>query len=189
MYKFEEGVLLIAYNNPKLDYTKLACLAARAVKKHMRHNHVTLMTDQRSMDHLKEQMSEEMLNKTFDYFIVEDIEHERNTRSHRDSPWTEFVTQFNNKNKHTIYHRSPYKKTLMIDVDYFVGNDTLDIIFETDSDLAMYKDAVSVRNYKPRIWEQKLHPDGIDMWWSTVVYWNAESEAARLFFGIWEHVK
>ena len=53
----------------------------------------------------------------------------------------------------------------------------------------MYKDAVSVRNYKPRIWEQKLHPDGIDMWWSTVVYWRSDSEVARLFFGIWEHVK
>jgi hypothetical protein len=70
-----------------------------------------------------------------------------------------------------------------------VGNDSLDAVFDTDYELAMYKDAVSVRNYKPRIWEQKLHPDGIDMWWSTVVYWRNDSEVARLFFGVWEHVK
>ena len=187
--EFDSGVLLIAYNNPTLEYTKLACIAARAVKKYMKHTHVTLMTDLPSYKQLQSSMAPELIKLTFDNIIVEEIEHERNTRSHRDSPWTEFVTQFNNKNKHTIFHKSPYKKTLMIDVDYFIGNNTLDLIFETNSDLAMYKDAISVRNYEPRIWEQKLHPDGIDMWWSTVVYWNKESEAARLFFGIWEHVK
>lgn len=189
MYKFEKGILLIAYNNQKIEYTKLAALAARSVKKHMRTNHVTLMTDTPSYEQLSKSLSQEKIAMTFDHIIVEDLEHERNSRSHRDSPWTEFTTQFSNKNKHSIYHKSPYRKTLMIDVDYFIGNNSLDLIFETDSDLAMYKDAMSVRNYKPRIWEQKLHPDGIDMWWSTAVYWNADSEAAKLFFGIWQHVK
>lgn len=189
MYKFDSGVLLIAYNNAKLDYTKLACLAARSVKKNMQNNHVTLMTDVPSFEHLRTIMSEDRLSVTFDHIILEDIKHEHNTRTHRDSPWTEFSTQFSNKNKHSIYHKSPYRKTLMLDVDYFVGNNSLDLMFETNSDLAMYRDAMSVRNYKPRIWEQKLHPDGIDMWWSTAVYWNADSETSRLFFGLWEHVK
>lgn len=189
MYKFEKGILLIAYNNAKIDYAKLAWFAARSAKLHMQNNHVTLMTDKPTYDHLQKIFDEDSVKLGFDNIIVEDIEHERNTRTHRDSPWTEFNTQFSNKNKHTIFYRSPYKKTLMIDVDYFIGNNILDTIFETDSGLALYRDAVSVRNYKPRIWEQKLHPDGIDMWWSTVVYWNAESDAAKLFFGVWEHVK
>lgn len=189
MYKFEKGILLIAYNNSKIDYSKLAWMAARCAKKYMQNSHVTLMTDQVTYDHLQKYQTPDQIALGFDHIIVENIEHERNTRTHHDSPWTEFNTQFSNRNKHTIFYRSPYKKTLMIDVDYFIGNDTLDLVFETDSELALYKDAVSVRNYKPRIWEQKLHPDGIDMWWSTVVYWNAESETAKLFFGVWEHVK
>lgn len=189
MYKFENGILLIAYNNTKIEYTKLAAIAARSAKIHMRNNHVTLMTDEPSYTQLCRTLSAEQIALAFDHIIVEDIEHERNSRSHRDSPWSEFTSQFSNKNKHSIYQKSPYRRTLMIDVDYLIGNDSLDLIFETDSDLAMYRDAISVRNYKPRIWEQKLHPDGIDMWWSTVVYWNADSEAAKLFFGIWEHVK
>ena len=189
MYKFENGILLIAYNNSRIDYSKLACIAARMAKKHMKNNHVSLLTDEVTVQHLLDNNSPENLYHTFDHIIVEDVKHERNTRSHHDSPWTEFTTQFSNKNKHTIYEKSPYRKTLMIDVDYFIGNDSLDAMFETDSNLAMYRDAISVRNYKPRIWEQKLHPDGIDMWWSTAVYWNADSEEAELFFGIWEHVK
>jgi len=189
MSKFDRGVLLIAYNNGKISYEKLAIIAASNVKKHMKNNHVTLLTDVKTFEALERELTPEQFAVTFDHIIVEKIEHERNTRMHRDSPWTEFSTQFNNKNKHSIYQKSPYNQTLMIDVDYIVGNNSLDVIFDTDYELAMYKDAISVRNYKPRIWEQKLHPDGIDMWWSTVVYWRSDSEVARLFFGIWEHVK
>lgn len=189
MSKYDKGVLLIAYNNGKIDYEKLAVVAASNVKRHMKNNHVTLLTDVNTLKALTEELTPDQMAVTFDHIIVENIEHERNTRMHRDSPWNEFSTQFNNKNKHSIFKKSPYKQTLMIDVDYIVGNDSLDVIFDTDYELAMYKDAVSVRNYKPRIWEQKLHPDGIDMWWSTVVYWRNDSDVARMFFGIWEHVK
>ena len=189
MPKFDKGVLLIAYNNGKIDYEKLAIVAASNVKRHMKNNHVTLLTDLNTYNALQIELTMDQLADTFDHIIVEDIEHERNTRMHRDSPWTEFSTQFNNKNKHSIFQKSPYEQTLMIDVDYIVGNNSLDTIFDTNYELAMYKDAVSVRNYKPRIWEQKLHPDGIDMWWSTVVYWRNDSEVAKLFFGIWQHVK
>jgi hypothetical protein len=189
MSKFDKGVLLIAYNNGKIAYEKLAVVAAANVKLHMKNNHVTLLTDVKTFDALVNELTPEQMGCTFDHIIVEDITHERNTRMHRDSPWNEFSTQFNNKNKHSIFQKSPYNQTLMIDVDYIVGNSSLDAVFDTDYELAMYKDAVSVRNYKPRIWEQKLHPDGIDMWWSTVVYWRQDSELARLFFGVWEHVK
>lgn len=189
MSKFDSGILLIAYNNGKIDYEKLALIAARCVKLYMTNNHVTLLTDQPTFDALKKELPPELAAKTFDHVIIDNITHERNTRTHRDSPWNEFTTQFNNKNKHSIFNKSPYEKTLMIDVDYLIGNDTLDAIFDTDSEVAMYKQAISVRNYRPRIWEQKLHPDGIDMWWSTAVYWRSDSELAKLFFGVWEHVK
>jgi hypothetical protein len=189
MSKFDSGILLIAYNNGKIDYEKLALVAARCVKLHMTNNHVTLLTDQPTFDALANELPPALAAETFDHIIIDNITHERNTRTHRDSPWNEFTTQFNNKNKHSIFNKSPYKKTLMIDVDYLIGNDTLDAIFDTESEVAMYKHAMSVRNYQPRIWEQKLHPDGIDMWWSTAVYWRSDSELAKLFFGVWEHVK
>jgi hypothetical protein len=189
MSKFDSGILLIAYNNGKIDYEKLALVAARCVKLHMNNNHVTLLTDQPTFDALQSELTPSLAAQTFDHIIIDNVTHERNTRTHRDSPWNEFTTQFNNKNKHSIFNKSPYNKTLMIDVDYLIGNDTLDAIFDTDSEVAMYKHALSVRNYKPRIWEQKLHPDGIDMWWSTAVYWRNDSELAKLFFGVWEHVK
>jgi len=189
MKNFEKGILLIAYNNEKIAYEKLAILTARTVKKYMQTNHVTLLTDYPTLTALEREIPVDLAAETFDKIIVEDVQHEQNTRAHRDSPWHEFTTQFNNKNKHSIFERTPYNQTIMMDVDYLIGNNTLDAIFDTDYEVAMYKNAISVRNYKPRIWEQKLNPDGIDMWWSTVVYWRSDSELAQLFFGIWEHVK
>ena len=114
MYKFDKGVLLIAYNNGKIDYEKLAVVADANVKLHMKNNHVTLLTDKNTLEALVKELTPEQLAVTFDHIIVEDIQHERNTRMHRDSPWTEFSTQFNNKNKHSIFQKSPYKQTLML---------------------------------------------------------------------------
>jgi hypothetical protein len=189
MANMDKGVLLIAYNNDYIAYEKLAALAARSVKQNMLVNHVTLLTDTPTFAAVKREFSESEILDTFDHIIVEDIKHEPNSRAHRDSPWYEFLTQFNNKNKHSIFEKSPYRQTLMIDVDYFIGNNSLDAVFDTDYELAMYKDAISVRNYQPRIWERKLQPNGIDMWWSTVIYWRNDSETARLFFDLWQHVK
>ena len=186
--KFPKGILLIAYNNNQIDYAKLAVLAAHHAKKFMDGIHVTLMTDEPTLTALFANNTKKQV-KIFDHIIVEDIQHESNTRTHHDSPWYEFSTQFSNKNKHTIYEKTPYEQTLMVDVDYLICNDSLSQIFETDAGLSMYKDAISTRNYEPRIWEQKLHPNGIDMWWSTLVYWRSDSEEARLFFNVWQHVK
>jgi hypothetical protein len=186
--KFPRGILLIAYNNNQIDYAKLALLAAKQAKMFMNNIHITLMTDESTLGKLLDNNKAEHV-KVFDHIIVEKIEHEANTRVHHDSPWYEFSTQFSNKNKHTIYDNTPYEQTLMIDVDFMICNNSFEHIFNSDCELAMYKDAISTRNYKPRIWEQKLHPNGIDMWWSTAVYWRSDSEEARLFFNVWQHVK
>lgn len=186
--KFPQGILLIAYNNNQIDYAKLAILAATQAKKFMNGIHVTLMTDEPTLEMLFARNKKSLI-AVFDHIIVEKINHEPNTRVHHDSPWHEFSTQFSNKNKHSIYDTTPYEKTLMIDVDFMICNNSFEHIFNSDIELAMYKDAISTRNYKPRIWEQKLHPNGIDMWWSTAIFWRSDSEEARLFFNVWQHVK
>lgn len=178
----DRGILLLAYNNGAIDYIKLAVMAAKSAKRYMTNNNITLITDSASAATLE-------LSEIFDNIIIDDTEQERNIRPNKDGPSNRFSTQFNNTTKHDIYRLSPYKQTLMIDVDYFIGNNNLDIIFDTASPLAMYKNAISVRNELPHLFEQKLNPDGIDMWWSTVVYWDRDSEEAELFFGIWQHVK
>lgn len=182
------GVLMFAYNNEQIDYIRLALLAAMSVKKHMRHNRVALMTDKGTVEWMRQSLPQDLVQRAFDHVIVEDIKHEKNVRTHYDSPWNQFQAQFSNTNKHSVFDKSPFDRSMLIDVDYLIGNNNLDAVFETNSSLAMFGEAMDLRALPPHHFEQNLHPLGIKMWWSTVVYWQKNHEA-KLFFDLWEHVK
>ena len=64
MSKFDKGVLLIAYNNGKIDYEKLAVVAASNVKRHMKNNHVTLLTDVKTLTALTNELTTEQMSST-----------------------------------------------------------------------------------------------------------------------------
>jgi hypothetical protein len=184
----DTGILMFAYNNEQIDYIRLALLAALSAKKHMVNNQVALMTDKGTLDWMQQSLPRDLVSKAFDHIIVEDVEHEKNIRTHYDSPWNQFQAQFSNTNKHSVFHKTPFKRSLLIDVDYIIGNNNLDHIFGTDASVAMFGEAMDLRGLAPHHYEQHLHPLGIKMWWSTAVYWQ-QDEHARLFFDLWEHVK
>jgi hypothetical protein len=162
----DSGILMFAYNNEQIDYIRLALLAALSAKKHMANNQVALMTDQGTVAWMIQSLPKDLVDRAFDHIIVEDVKHEKNIRT----------------------HKTPFKKSLLIDVDYIIGNNNLDQVFGTDSSVAMFGEAMDLRGLPPHHYEQHLHPLGIKMWWSTAVYWQ-QDEHARLFFDLWEHVK
>lgn len=182
------GVVLFAYNNAKIDYTKLAIITALSVKTNLTNNNIALLTDASTYDHLKNTQHKSLIDKCFDKIIVETLRHDKNTRLHHDSPDKNFTTQFSNGNKHNVFNLTPWDKTLLIDVDYILGNNSLDKLFDTDYELALFRTAKGLRMELPHHEEQRLHPEGIDMWWSTVIYWT-KNEQSTQFFNMWHHVK
>jgi len=184
----DDGVLMFAYNNEQIDYVRLALLAALSTKKHMKNNQVALLTDAGTVAWMKQSLPKDMVLRAFDHIIVEDIKHEANPRTHYDSPWNQFQAQFSNTNKHSVFHKTPFKRSLLIDVDYIIGNNSLDNVFDSDLSVSMFGEAMDLRGAQPFHYEQHLHPLGIKMWWSTAIYWQ-QDDNARLLFDIWEHVK
>jgi hypothetical protein len=182
------GVAMFAYNNDQLDYSKLAVMTALAVKANLKNNKTALLTDASTVKYAETAIPKDLFDYAFDTVVVEDIRHERNMRRHWDSPWAEFNSQFSNGNKHNVYNLTPFDKTLLIDVDYIVGCDVLDRVFDTSYDFSLYRNAHGLRNQSPHHEEQRLHPLGIDMWWSTVIYWQ-KTPRAKMFFDLWQHVK
>jgi len=75
-----------------------------------------------------------------------------------------------------------------LDVDYLLGSNCLDLLFDTDYELALFRNAHGLRGNDPHSKEQRLHPLGIDMWWSTVIYWQ-KTDYSKKFFDMWHHVK
>lgn len=180
-----EGICFFAYNNEQIDYVKLATIAALYAKKHL-DKEVCLITDEGSHSWLKQSQPLERINKAFDHIVLTNDEMKKNVRTHNDSPWTSFNAQFSNSNKHKVFEYSPFDKTLLLDIDYIVKTDFLKNAYEYDG-IAMFDNAVSIRNDRPHMFEQYLYDVGIPMWWSTVVYFD-KSEESKMFFDLWEHV-
>lgn len=189
MTKQTTGVCFFAYNTEQIDYGKLALLAARYVKRYMKHNNVSLITDNSTWRWMNQSHSKETSDSVLDQVIMTDIDHGSNMRLHYDSPWTKFNSEFKNSNKHEIINYTPYDRTLFLDIDYIVQNNNLDYVFESDEAVVMYHDAVNLRNLEPGPNEQALKPYGIPMIWSTVVYFDKHNSLTQLFFDTWAHVK
>lgn len=182
----DRGVCFFAYNNDQIDYVAMALLAAGFVKKYL-NVPVCLITDEGSESWLHQSQDANLINSNIDYIITTKDEMKANNRRHYDSPWTEFSAQFNNSNKHKVWEYSPFKKTLLLDIDYIVKSDFLLNAFEHYAGVSMFDHALSLHNELPALPERKLYDAGIKMWWSTVIFFD-RSDVSRLFFETWAHV-
>ena len=180
-----EGICFFAYNNDQIDYVKLATIAASYAKRQLG-KPVCLITDAGSMVWLKESQPKHIIDSCFDHIVLTDDDMKKNMRTHNDSPWTAFHAQFNNSNKHKVFEYSPFDKTILLDIDYILKTDFLNMAFNYEG-VAMYSNAINLRNDKPHLFEQYLYDVGIPMWWSTVVYFD-RSDESKIFFDSWEHV-
>lgn len=153
----------------------------------MKHNNVTLITSDDGSRWLHQSYSDGELDDVFDAIVITTEPSSLNVRQHHDSPWATFNCQFRNGNKHRVFEYSPYDRTLLVDIDYFIMNDNLDYIFETDTPLAMYTDAHNVDAEPSKLYERYINEIGIPMIWSTVVYFD-KSEHSKQFFDLWAHI-
>ena len=77
------GVVLIAYNNDQLDYTRFAILAATYARKQLKLP-VSIITDDGTKKWMEETHSKELLDRTFDKLIIDNggVANKKNMRRH-----------------------------------------------------------------------------------------------------------
>jgi len=178
-----KGAIFFAYNNRELDYTRLAYLSASSVKKHLNLS-TSLITDNTSLKYFNGN-----LNDVFDNIIIEEKVNTTNVRKYHDTPYANYTAQFENLNKHKVFELSPYDKTILFDVDYLVNNDILNLAFNIDAPVQLYKNAQTLKNTEPdHNLDKRLNEAGIPLYWSTVIYFD-KSPMSKMFFDMWEHVK
>ena len=142
-----------------------------------------MITDQGSLNHSKE-------NNIFDNVIIE--EHKNwvpNVRNYYDTPYASYKGQFNNLNKHEVFELSPYDQTILFDVDYLVNNNILNLAFNLDAPVQLYRNAQTLKNTEPdHNIDRRLNDAGIPLYWSTIIYFD-KSPMSKMFFDMWAHVK
>ena len=162
-----KGCVIFAYDGA-YPYLRIATRAAELVKHHLRIP-VTLITDQ------------EYADPAFDQVIV----HER-TDPEQLRKFNGQLRPWHNQTRSTVYHLSPYDQTLLIDADYFVLNDELKSMFDTDVDFACYGKTMELSERETL--ETRIGETSIPMQWATVIYFT-KSELAEAVFDFMSYIK
>lgn len=182
------GITFFAYNTQEIDYVKLATIAGRYSKRHMPSHATCLITDAGTWDWFSKGPNAEYIDMAFDDIVLVPPDIRANKRTHFDSPWHKFTSDFKNGNKHKVFEYTPYDKTLLLDIDYIVQNNSLEYVFDSDSAVTLFHRAESLIGEPPAPPQQYLNNLGIPMLWSTAVYFDKSNSLTKMFFDLWGHV-
>ena len=159
------GVLIFAINS-KIDYIKLAEVAAKQAKEFLQLP-VTLVTNE-----LIES------NKYFDSVIqIEDAC--SSVRNYKDENGQLSTVDWFNESRIRAYELSPYDKTLLIDADYFMFNDSLKVMFDTNVEFSCFDQTNDISGTLTSV--TRLNAITIPMYWATVIYFTKCPFAEAIF--------
>ena len=196
------GVLMFALNGQAydsdknktiIDYVSMAVANAKNIKKYMKNNSVALVTDQKGKQQLEQT---ESIAEYFDHIIVtksvnqgQGPETNSNVNKRSMRAGTQTLTVFwQNQSRPDAYQLSPYDKTLLLDCDYYVFDNTLDQIFESDKNILCGKHVEEISYQDNLIDYERLHHQTIKLFWATVLFFKKSAES-ELMFNIMKMVK
>ena len=192
MENTNRGILLFAENNERIDYLRLAILCAKCIKNNMgSETKISVVTNKGSWENLPkvgadlESLAKSLFDKVIFTNSIYDID---NTRIYRDTKYHQVTAQFLNRSRSSAYELSPYDETILIDVDYFVLNGSLNHVWGSNEDFIINKSAKTLLHKPLTGPEFRLNPFGIRMYWATVIYFK-KSEKAKLIFDLVSHIK
>ena len=182
------GILFYAHNNRHIDYGKIALANSCLIKKHMKNNSVTMVTDTGTINWLYKAFDKDFVNSKIDNIIVAKRNNTRNIKRFYDTRYSKQVETFYNIDRFNSFNYSPYDETLILDVDYMICNNQFDMCWDLDYDIQINKDSkdiLSTRHYDEfkRIGEQS-----IDFYWATAVFFRKTKEA-EILFNLVNHVQ
>ena len=177
------GIIIFAQNNEYVNYAETACACAGYARKNLSlFDEICLITNAETLE-----SNETLINEYFDRVIVSSIFQPDNVRLFKDTTDKLEYAPFKNMGRSEVYELSPYAETLLIDSDYFIMNDVLDQVWDSENDVMInckYRD-VSGR-HKENI--EYIDNFSIPMYWATVVYFK-KSDFAENLFTLVSHIK
>jgi hypothetical protein len=147
------GALIFAFNNEHVDYEAMARWSANNIERHLGIP-TRIITNQ----------------------DVEPIA--GSTRTFQDLPSQ--VTWYN-VNRIDAYNLSPWDRTLVLDADYVVASNQLQVLLEADIDFVAHRTAYDVTAKETFEDLDTFGDHRMPMWWATVMMFR-RSEQARLIF-------
>lgn len=159
------GVVIFAFNSGDIDYQAMARWSARRIRRHL-NLPTTLITDS-----IPEYASE------FEDVILTTAE-AGGTRHFSDLGSN--VTWYNG-NRMEVYNLSPYDETLVLDADYVVCSDQLNLLFDMPQDFLAPVTAYDVTNTRTFDDLNYFGRNRMPMAWATVMRFNRSLTSKNIF--------
>jgi hypothetical protein len=171
------GVLVFAYNNSAIDYVKQAAFAAKRVKEYLGLP-TSLITD--AVEYAEQ------------FNVFDQVIFKKSTtitaKTYNNGTMHSQKLAFKNDTRPCAYDLTPYEKTLLIDSDFIVGDNTLLNAFESDNEFMIYKDAYDIAGFRDYKEFDKISETGVDFYWATCVYFT-KTDTPRIFFNLLQHIQ
>lgn len=175
----KRGVVIFAHNSEEIDYQAMAAWSAGRIRRHLALP-TTLITDTEPHD-----------TSAFESIVITTAD-AGGTRHFADVGRN--ITWFNG-NRMDVYALSPYDETLVLDADYVVCSNQLNLLFDIPEDFLATRwayDITGLQTFDDLNWFGKTK---MPMAWATVMRFN-RSAVAKNIFGImsmvrknWQHYR
>jgi len=175
------GAVIFAQNNARVDYVKLAVFAAERVKQYL-NIPVSIITDSR------EWLEKTYPDHVFDQIIDIDFSNEQQRKRFNDGSLYKTTLEWKNKSRTSVYHLSPYDKTLVIDSDYIINSDNLKSVFDNDYDFQIYRNSLDLAGWRDTQEFTRINPYSIPFYWATVFVFQ-KNLVMEKFFDLIDYIK
>lgn len=180
------GGLIFAYNSRDVDYAVTAIIAGGLAKKHL-NIPFSLITDESTIEWMKESNVWDKANEVFENFILTDRPTNYNSRLLNDGTHSS-VVPFINSGRSMAFDLSPYDKTLLIDSDYLVFSNKLSKYLELDHSVMIGSAMNDIQGERIGFLDKTVSDVGVRLLWATTVIFTKDAES-KLFFNLVKHVE
>jgi hypothetical protein len=184
------GAIMFAHNNPSIDYGTLALCNALLIKKNLKRLPVALISDSGTISHLEKNYSDNVMRKAFDRIILdENTDSSIGQRRFNDTRYTVFTEGYKNTNRTNAYNLSPFDETLMVDVDYLMLDNTMNLVWNNTEDFMCNRKTIDLNHAVNAFgFDNRFNEMSIPLYWATAVYFR-KTEKSRLIFELMNFIK
>lgn len=176
------GVVLFAFNNSRIDYIKQAVYCAKRVKKYLKLS-VQLITD--NEDYLVENFP--FYKKYIDVVTYSEAPIASKKTFYNGIHANKGKLEWKNSARDCAFDLTVFEKTLVIDTDLLISNDNLLTCFDIPQDFMIAKD-YNLVNENTKINFDRVSDKTVPMYWATILYFT-KSPTAKKVFDLVQHIK
>lgn len=164
-----KGALIYAYNT-RFDYVSLAEINLHLIRQHLGLP-VAVITDSASYDQAQ--------SAGFDHVIVDDTP-DRNQRRF-DLGDQILATPWRNGSRSLAWDLTPWDQTLLIDADYLIFSDRLNLLFDSGRPFAAFGEAYDITGKNVFGPDRRIAAYSLLMMWATAVYFDRSLFSESVF--------